>query len=394
MRRVESFFVMSCLVVAVAACSSEPGGSTGDSAMSSPIPLSPSIQVGDTLYISGQGSWSEEIGGHPEGVGPATRQVMLNLKKELDAAGYTFADVVASHVWITDLDKYTEMNSVYASFFESMYPTRTTVGVEALPGGSQVEISMVAVRGEKKVIYPAGGKPGRLPFSPGILVGDPLYLSGQAGVDPATGKLVTGDTPAHVAQTMKNIRAVLQAADMDFSNIVSAYLLLSNPKEFGIASEAYLKFITEDPKPARVPLGAARLPLDSPVEITAIASRRPLESFLPEGMGGSSSYSRGLKAGKEIYLAGVGAGAKQGSVAEQVDNCFERITAILAAKNMTNDDLVEVRIYLANIDDYDAMNAAYRKHFSKRFPTRSTVAVPELVEGLNMFMGFAAREPE
>ena len=61
---------------------------------------------------------------------------------------------------------------------------------------------------------------------------------------------------------------------------------------------------------------------------------------------------------------------------------------------MTNDDLVEVRIYLANIDDYEAMNAAYRKHFSKRFPTRSTVAVPELVVGLNMFMGFAAREPE
>ena len=224
---VRSLFAIVCVCSVFAGCAHRIGDNTTSPEDTSALPFSQSIQVGDTLYVSGQGSMDPETGKHPEGVGPATRQVMLNLKRELNAAGYTFADVVASNVWVTDLDKYTEMNSVYASFFRSVYPTRTTVGVEALPGGSKVEISMIAVKGEKKVIYPGGAKSGHLPFSPGILVGDTLYLSGQAGVEPSTGKLVAGDTTQHVAQTMKNIQAVLAAADMDFSNVVSAYLFLN-----------------------------------------------------------------------------------------------------------------------------------------------------------------------
>ena len=73
------------------------------------------------------------------------------------------------------------------------------------------EIGLVAVKGEKKYIYPDGAAKGNLPFTPGILVGDTLYISGQASFDPKTGKLVEGDFKAHVKQTLKNIEAILSA---------------------------------------------------------------------------------------------------------------------------------------------------------------------------------------
>src|SRR4029077_17828189 len=106
-----------------------------------------------------------------------------------------------------------DMNKAYRSFFKGDFPTRTTVQIAELPGGSKhVEIAAVAVKGEKKIIHPKGAKPRDVPLSPGILVGDTLYLSGQVSLDPQTGKLIEGDFKAHAAQALKNLQGVLEAA--------------------------------------------------------------------------------------------------------------------------------------------------------------------------------------
>jgi len=349
---------------------------------------SPSVQVGDTLYLSGQVNINPETGELVQGIEPGTRQAMTNLNKELESKGFSLADVVATHVWLTDVSKISEMNTAYRSFFQGTdLPTRTTVGVPALAKSSIVEIAMVAYRGKKEPIYPGGVDRGKAPFSPGILAGDTLYLSGQAGVDPSTGKLIQGDFSSHVTQTLKNIEKVLEAGGMGFSNVVSAEVYLTDVNNFEAMNKVYRASV-KDPRPARVPVGVSALPLNSPVEITMIASRKKGEAVLPEGMPPSDNYSRGLLVGGTMYLAGVF--SREGATGDQVRDCVGRMERILKAGGLTLNDVTEARVYLADMKDYDAMNEAYKGHFAGRLPTRATVASPSLPGQNKLGMSFVA----
>ena len=321
-------------------------------------------------------------------MGAATTQAMRNLERELDRAGFNFSDVVVAQVWLTDLGKYHEMNNAYRGFFKQRFPTRTTLGVAALPDGSMVQIAMVAVKGPKRVIFPEGAGESNLPFSPGILAGDTLYLSGHVGINPETGKLVEGDIGAHVIQTLKNIQKVLHAADMELTDVVSAYLYMKNVDDFGAASNAYLTMITKKPRPARLPMGVAALPLDSPVEITMIASRKPRRGLFGEGQSQSGSYSRGLLNDNVMHLAGKF--SREGTMQRQVDDSVEWLAAILKAGDMGLKDVVEVRVYLSDIRNYAAMTEACRQHFADSRPTLAVIAVPGMPAKSHMMMGLVA----
>ena len=375
-----SAFMALCLT----ACQQEPMVETP----SPGPPFRSSIEVGDTLYLSGQVGLDPETKELASGIEAETQVTMQNLKRELDANGYGFSDVVASHVWMTDLSQIGPMSEVYRSFFEERkMPTRTTVGISKLAVGASIEIAMVAARGEKKYIYPEGAKPGKAPFSPGVLVGDRLFLSGQAGVIPGTLQLVEGDFKAHVRQTLLNIESVLKAADMDFSNVVLTEVFMTSGEYFGPMSEVYVSMVP-DPKPARVPILVSSIPLGSPVEITMIASRETKTPILPEGMGPSGAYSRGLKVGNTMYIAGVFS-AKE-TIEERVNDCLERVKQIYEAGGFSLSDVVETRVYLKDLADYDGMNAAYRSYFPDKLPTRATMEVPDSPGTTKIGMAFVA----
>ena len=141
-------------------------------------PFSTSVMVGKTLYISGMGDHLPG-GGHPEGIAESTRQTLENIRTALKEAGMDMVNVVKCWVYMEDLDKFGEMNTVYATFFSKDPPARTTLGVGKIPGDSPLEITCIAYSdlSEKKVI---GTPPPGYPFSSGILVGNTLYLSGKA----------------------------------------------------------------------------------------------------------------------------------------------------------------------------------------------------------------------
>ena len=352
------------------------------------LPFSQSIEVGDLLYLSGQVGLNPTTKELASGIEAETKVTMENLDRELKAKGYGFSDVVATHVWMTDLSKIGEMSQVYRSFFKSKnLPTRTTVGISKLAIGASIEIAMVAMRGEKKAIYPPEIKPDewKLPFTPGILCGDYLFVSGQAGT--SGGKLVEGDIKVQVSQTLTNIENILKAGDMDFSNVVSTEVFMSSGEFFGPMSEVYVSKVP-DPKPARVPILVSNIPLNSPVEITMIASRKQKEPVLPEGMPPSGAYSRGLKVGNAIYIAGVFSGKE--TVADRVNDCLGRVKQILEAGDFSLKNVVEVRVYLSDMADYAEMNNAYRSYFPESPPTRATLGVAELPGTNKIGMQFVA----
>ena len=75
-----------------------------------------------------------------------TTQVMTNLKAILTEAGYSFADIVKTTIFLMDMGQFAAVNAVYSQYFESNFPARETVQVAGLPKGVHVEISVIATK--------------------------------------------------------------------------------------------------------------------------------------------------------------------------------------------------------------------------------------------------------
>ena len=114
----------------------------------SPIgPYNQAVFAGDTLYISGQiclNPVSNELKNRD--LQEETHQVMHNLKAILAAAGLSFAHVVKTTIFLTDMNRFSEINEIYGKYFDGDFPARETVQVSALPKFVNVEISMIACR--------------------------------------------------------------------------------------------------------------------------------------------------------------------------------------------------------------------------------------------------------
>jgi reactive intermediate/imine deaminase len=105
-------------------------------------------------------------------------------------------------------------------------------------------------------------------------VGDTLYLAGALGRDPATTKIVPGGIEAETRQALINIREVLRAAGMDFTDVVSVTAFLTDFRDFERYNTVYREYFPKDP-PARATVGAAALNQGGRVELqmTAVRSR-------------------------------------------------------------------------------------------------------------------------
>lgn len=124
----------------------------------------------------------------------------------------------------------------------------------------------------RKVVRPARFPATGLPYSPGILAGDTLYLSGQLGRDPDTAKLVPGGIEAETRQALRNLGEVLKTAGMDYSNVVSVTAFIVDFADFPKFNAAYADVFRVDP-PARATVQVAALNLGARIEIQMIAVR-------------------------------------------------------------------------------------------------------------------------
>ena len=111
-------------------------------------PYSQAVQVGGTIYTSGQIPLDPATGELVAGtIDAQARRVFENLRAVIEAAGAGFADVARVGIYLTDLANFAAVNAVMAEYFQQPYPARSTIGVAALPRGAEVEIDLVLVRG-------------------------------------------------------------------------------------------------------------------------------------------------------------------------------------------------------------------------------------------------------
>ncbi|HRN79745.1 MAG TPA: RidA family protein [Ferruginibacter sp.] len=108
-------------------------------------PYSQAVQAGDMLFISGQIALNPATGELDNAdLRTETLRVMQNLKAILEAAGTHFGKVIKTTIFLSDMQWFTEVNEIYATYFTDNYPARETVAVKGLPKNVHVEISMIA----------------------------------------------------------------------------------------------------------------------------------------------------------------------------------------------------------------------------------------------------------
>lgn len=115
-----------------------------------PAPIGPynqAIEHNGTLYISGQVAIDPAQGKMIEGdLKTEAHLVMKNLGAVLKEAGMDYNNLVKTSIFLLDMKRFSEVNEVYGSYFDTHFPARETVQVSALPAGAQVEISGIAVK--------------------------------------------------------------------------------------------------------------------------------------------------------------------------------------------------------------------------------------------------------
>ena len=109
------------------------------------------------------------------------------------------------------------------------------------------------------------------PYNQAVQVDNMLYVSGQIPLDPKTGELVKGDVQEQTRVVMENMRAILKAAGMDFSNVIKCNIFITDMNEFPKLNEVYGSYFKEDP-PARETIQVGALPKFVDVEISCIAA--------------------------------------------------------------------------------------------------------------------------
>ncbi|MGJ8549990.1 RidA family protein [Winogradskyella wichelsiae] len=109
------------------------------------------------------------------------------------------------------------------------------------------------------------------PYNQAILSGNTLYTSGQIALHPETMELVIDDIKTETKQVMENMKAVLEAADMTFDDVIKSSIFISDMNNFSQINEVYGKYFDEATAPARETVEVANLPKFVNVEISMIA---------------------------------------------------------------------------------------------------------------------------
>lgn len=123
---------------------------TTDNAPAAIGPYSQAIKANGLIFTSGQIPLTP-AGELVEGdIHEQTRQVLTNLNAVLEAAGSSLGQIVKTTIYLTNMDDFIAVNTVYAEFFAGSFPARSTVAVKTLPKNVQIEIDAIALEAEQE----------------------------------------------------------------------------------------------------------------------------------------------------------------------------------------------------------------------------------------------------
>jgi enamine deaminase RidA (YjgF/YER057c/UK114 family) len=342
--------------------------------------LSPGVDTGDYLYISGQGPRRVD-GTIPSAPNAQFHQALDNIKVVVESAGLTLDNVVYVQVYLTDIGSYSEMNRVFAEYFPKTPPARAVLGVYGLPD-PLVQINAVAVRNldGRKAVYPANFSKDES-ASPGILTHDRLFISGMAGIDPLTGK-VPDDPAAQVDLALDGMQAVVKAAGLEMSHVVFVNPYLTSDIPSRVMNERYAKRFEFGNTPGRATIEVSRLPRGARIEYTGVAVRelQQRKAVRPKNMPPSPTASPCVFAGDTLYcsaksgfIPGPHGGVYASTTQHQLRQTMRNLLDNLEEAGMEFSQVVAVNVYLDDLADLPAFDVVFGQYFGPIMPANTTV---------------------
>jgi 2-iminobutanoate/2-iminopropanoate deaminase len=342
--------------------------------------VSPAVDAGDYLYISGQGPK------RPDGTLPSTfaaqvQQSLDNIKTIVETAGLTMDHVVYTQVYLTDISKNDELNKIFAGYFPKTPPARAVLGVANLPE-PPVQINAVAVRDlkERRVVFTANF-PQSDAYSPGILTYDRLFISAVAGADPATGKVP--ENPAEqVDLALDGMKAVVNAAGLDLANVVFVNPYLTKEIPMRVMNEHYARRFEFGNTPGRATIQVTSLPGGAHIEYTGVAVRdiHARKAIRPKNMPPSPTASPCVFAGDTLYcsaksgfIPGPHGGVYAATTPAQLRQTMRNLLDNLEEAGMDFSQVVSTTVYLDDLADTKEFDRVYGEYLGPVMPARTTL---------------------
>lgn len=238
----------------------------------------------------------------------------------------------------------------------------------------------------RQIIRPAGVT-GNFPYSPGILVDGTLYVAGQGSANAQDVR--PSDFRDQVKQSLENVRGVLQAAGMDFGNVVWMNVYLTRAEDIDAMNDVYWKEIGTNP-PARSLMVIGALVGGDSVEINCIAvkDKAHRRAVWPQGWPrGAHKDPPAIQANDMLYLSTQdGADPTTGKLADsftaETKQALDNVATILRSVHMSMKNVLWVNPYMSVSGQYDAMGVVYKTYFEfGNTPGRGTIQVVALPNG-------------
>lgn len=225
----------------------------------------------------------------------------------------------------------------------------------------------------KKPVVPSNGPKPVGPYTPGILAGDFLYASGQGSRDAGGGPMPT-DFPTQVRNSLRNVRLIIEAGGMAMRDIVYSQVYLKDMTQFPALAALWKEAFPEG-GPAFSVLGMARMPTETPVEISAVAtkvSKRP--------------HADVREAGGRLYFGGIGGATP----AQAMENLVKTARAV----GIDLGHFAFLNAYCANGTTIAKLNESYAPYFDAgNAPARCSLLVDSLPPGMSVELtGVAVRD--
>lgn len=351
------------------------------------------------------------------GVAAQATQCLKNIKAIVAGSGKSMDDVVRMTIFVKNISDLATVDNAYKKFFPGYVPTRTAVAVAALPMGALVQIEALTSYGESTI--PGAPQAGDLvkvthhtDHAPKSVLSNQMVafshynnISAQVGIDPKTGKMVSGGVKEQAEQALKNIKAILTSIDVPFDDIVKINIHLKNLADIDAVNEVYTTFFPDSGIaravgyfPARSVTAAKGLPMNAVVQIEAVVSHgdgtppqavEDRHGLIIEASNTDNAPKHALSMQTAAFShynhisaqSGINPATGKmvsGGVKAQAEQALKNIKAIVESIGHTMSDTVKVNVQLKNIADIEAVNKVYSAFFKNNPPSRTVIGVSEL----------------
>lgn len=340
-------------------------------------------------------------------------QCLKNIKAIVESIDHAMHDVIKINVYLKNIKDLDIVDEVYATFFSSYLPTRTVIGVTELPmTAALVQMDAVISNGEGsgtqfpcdlvKIVRNTAKAPYNCVSTQTVAFSHYNHISAQLPIDPQTGNIIAGGAPEQAGQCLKNIKAILDAIDVPFDDIVKINIYLENLADIDVVNDVYSRYFPDSAiartvgyMPARSVIVVNGLPMGALVQIDATIShgdgtppqavedrhglviRANNTNNAPQTLLSTQTvaFSHYNNISAQLPINPKTGKVVVGGVNEQVRQCLTNIKMIVESVDHVMDDIVKVNIQLKNISDIDAVNDVYTTFFNSDLPARTTIGV-------------------